>query len=199
MHSFLYEFFRDQGSLIAGALALIAGVIAYYAGVIQARTARDGVDRQLAAAIQRDRVQARCIAVGISPELLQLEVTHERAREAIHLLPTLSSRTPRQIVADFQDTKIGVPSISDRLTNQLYMLGEPAGPTMLQLISVVHQYNYMIDRISQQIEQNPAYFNPARHQQDLGGQLTAIGKLIPMAKRETTTLHDEATAGTRSG
>jgi hypothetical protein len=55
MYSCLYEFFRDQGSLIAGVLALIAGVIAYYAGVIQARTAREGVDRQLAAAIQRDR------------------------------------------------------------------------------------------------------------------------------------------------
>jgi hypothetical protein len=98
-----------------------------------------------------------------------------------------------------QDAKIAVPPISDRLTNQLYMLGEPAGPTMLQLISVINQYNYLINRISEQIEQNPAYFNPARHQQDLGGQLTAIGELIPMAQRETATLHDEATAGTRSG
>jgi hypothetical protein len=198
MYSCLYEFFRDQGSLIASALALIAGVIAYYAGVIQARAAREGVDRQLAAAIQRDRVQARCIAVGISPELLQLKVTHQGAREAINLLPTLPSRTPRQIIADMQDAKIAVPPISDRLTNQLYMLGEPAGPTMLQLISVIHQYNYLIDRITEQIEQNPAYFNPARHQ-DLGGQLTAIGELIPMAQRETATLRDEATAGTRSG
>ena len=178
---------------------MIAGGIAYYAGVIQARTARDGVDRQLAAAIQRDRVQARSIAVAISPELLQLEVTHQSASAAINLLPTLPSRTPIQIVADLQDAKIGVPRISDRLTNQLYMLGEPAGPTMLQLLSVIHQYNWLIDRISEQIERNPAYYNPARHQQDLGGQLRTIGDLIPMAQRETVTLHDEATAATRSG
>jgi hypothetical protein len=198
MHSSLYEFFRDQGSLIAGVLALIAGVIAYCAGAIQARTAREGVDRQLAAATQRDRVQARCIAVGISPELLQLEVTNQRAREAINLLPTLPSRTPNQIIADLQDVKIGVPPMSDRLINQLHMLGEPAGPTLLQLISIICQYNYLIDRISDQIERNPAYYNPARHQEHLGVQLTIIGELIPLAQRETAILHDEATAGTRS-
>jgi hypothetical protein len=157
------------------------------------------VDRQLAAAKQRDRVQARCIAVGISPELLQLEVTLQKARQAINRLSTSPSRTQKQIIAYMQDAKIAVPPISDKLTNQLYMLGEPAGPTLLQLISVIYQYNYVIDRISEQIEQNESYFNPARHQHDLGGHLTAIGKLIPMAKRETATLHDEATAGTRSG
>jgi hypothetical protein len=77
------------------------------------------------------------------------------------------------------------------------MLGEPAGPTVLQLISVICQLNDMLDGISEQIQRNPNYFNPARHQQHLAGQLTAIGQLIAMAQRETAPLHDEATATTR--
>jgi hypothetical protein len=37
MHIPLYEFFRDQGSIIAGILALLAGLVAYRAGKLQAR------------------------------------------------------------------------------------------------------------------------------------------------------------------
>jgi hypothetical protein len=37
MHSGLYDFLRDQGSLIAGILALIAGLVAYRVGKMQVR------------------------------------------------------------------------------------------------------------------------------------------------------------------
>jgi hypothetical protein len=37
MHSGLYDFLRDQGSLIAGFLALIAGLVAYLVGKMQLR------------------------------------------------------------------------------------------------------------------------------------------------------------------
>ncbi|HEY3908907.1 MAG TPA: hypothetical protein VGM07_03350 [Stellaceae bacterium] len=48
MHSW-YEFFRDQGSVIAGLLALLAGGFAYCAGVKQAKETRESADKQIAA------------------------------------------------------------------------------------------------------------------------------------------------------
>jgi hypothetical protein len=41
MHSCLYEFFRDQGSIIAGLLALAAGILAYLAGISQSQSIRE--------------------------------------------------------------------------------------------------------------------------------------------------------------
>jgi hypothetical protein len=49
MHCVLYEFFRDQGSIIAGVLALIAGVIAYRAGRTQATETRKAAKTQIEA------------------------------------------------------------------------------------------------------------------------------------------------------
>ena len=65
-------------TLIAGGFALVAGGVAYLAGLQQAWAAQHASDDQLGAATRRDRLQARCIAVGILPELLQLEAAHER-------------------------------------------------------------------------------------------------------------------------
>jgi hypothetical protein len=42
-HSFLYEFFRDQGSIIAGILALLAGISAYWIGKKQISAVRDAM------------------------------------------------------------------------------------------------------------------------------------------------------------
>lgn len=44
MHSALYEFFRDQGSIIAGVMALIAGAGLYYIGHKQARLTKISAD-----------------------------------------------------------------------------------------------------------------------------------------------------------
>jgi hypothetical protein len=182
-------------TLIAGAFALVAGSVAYLAGLQQARATTRASNDQIAAAARKDRLQARCIAVGISPELLQLEAAHGRAQQAVSQFATLSGRNTAQIIAEIQDAKIQMPPVLSRVIDQVYILGEPTGSTVLQMISVIHQFNYMIDRIRYQILQNPNYFNPAAHQQHLSGQLTLIGQLIPMAQNETAPLHDEATSG----
>jgi hypothetical protein len=41
----VYDFFRDQGSFLAGIVALIAGVLAYLAGYIQASATRKAADQ----------------------------------------------------------------------------------------------------------------------------------------------------------
>ena len=92
MHSFLYEFFRDQGSLIAGVLALIAGIIAYGAGVTQAKATTDAADREIAAtregisaAQKQTRVAQEQIAVTRRVELRRV------ARETYAFLATLEA------------------------------------------------------------------------------------------------------------
>ena len=84
MHSGLYDFLRDQGSLIGGLLALLAGGIAYLAGLTQARATKEASDKQIAVSAERDQSQARCLAVGIYPELLQVKITHERASKIVN-------------------------------------------------------------------------------------------------------------------
>jgi hypothetical protein len=55
MHSCVYEFFRDQGSIIAGLLALAAGILAYRAGISQARSVREQLGYMKTAAAESDR------------------------------------------------------------------------------------------------------------------------------------------------
>jgi hypothetical protein len=71
----------DWQTLIAGLLAIAAAVIA---AVIGARAGYRVNNAQLAAAKQKDRVQARCLAVAIFPELLQLQLSPKRATEVIN-------------------------------------------------------------------------------------------------------------------
>jgi hypothetical protein len=68
-------FFYNWQTLITGGLAIIAALIgagaAYHVG-----------NAQIAVAKRKDRLQARCIAVAISPELLVLKVRYERSRRS---------------------------------------------------------------------------------------------------------------------
>lgn len=92
MHSYLYEFFRDQGSLIAGALALIAGIIAYRAGVTQAKATTEAADREIAAT--RESISAAQEQTRVAQEQIAvtLRLEHRRiAQETYAFLATLEA------------------------------------------------------------------------------------------------------------
>jgi hypothetical protein len=182
-------------TLIAGGFALVAGIAAYRIGLHQARATTQASKEQLAAAARKDRMQARCLAVGISPELLQLQAALGRARDGVGQFGVLSGRNTAEIITGLRNTKIGMPPILEKITDQVYMLGEPAGPTVLQLIAVIYQFDHLIDTVCDRVRENPDYFNAAQLQHQLTGQLTMIDQLIPMAQGELEQLHAEATAG----
>jgi hypothetical protein len=152
-----YKLLVDGGSFIGGVFALLAGAIAYLAGWLQARATRQAADRQIAAAARKDRLQARCIAVGISPELLALEVAYERASKTISedflrakiAQPALLTI---QIVPLIRSVQIAIPPLLSRNVDQLYVL-EDAGPSLLQLVSITLQYNQVVSSLAEQISQ----------------------------------------------
>jgi hypothetical protein len=71
VHCVLYEFFRDQGSIIAGALALIAGGIAYLAGHVQATATRQAAEMQVAARDAEIKSADAAAANAIGREIIE--------------------------------------------------------------------------------------------------------------------------------
>jgi hypothetical protein len=123
----------DWQTLITGGLAIVAAIIGAWAAYYVGRA-------QLAAAKQKDRLQAHCLAVGIFPELLELEVRHRRATDIINQefpkIKIIGVQTTEKIVSLTLMAQIEMPPLLSRTLDQLYILEKP-GPTLLQLISVI--------------------------------------------------------------
>lgn len=185
----LWKVLYDWQTIITGALAIVA------AGIGATAAYRVG-NIQVAAAKQKDRLQARCLAVAVLPELLTLRVLHERATKIISEVWPKAKREgwgTSGTVASILDAQIQMPPLLNRTVDQLFLL-EEAGPTLLQLITVVLQYDDMIRTLAQQIHNDIDSFNPPAHAKDLSGQLQVIGRDIVDAERLITLIHDEATA-----
>ena len=118
----------DWQTIITGGLAIVAAIIGAWAAY------RIG-NAQMAAAKRKDRLQAQCIAVAISPELLDFKVRHERASKIINEeFPKVKAQRPSAmtdaVVALILDARIELPPLLSRTVDQLYILDE-AGPTLL--------------------------------------------------------------------
>ena len=88
----LYEFLRDQGSLIAGVLALIAGILAYRAGVTQAKATMDAANREIAA--NKDAISAAQEQTRVAQRQISVTLQQERrriAQETYGFLATLDA------------------------------------------------------------------------------------------------------------
>jgi hypothetical protein len=106
---------------------------------------------QIAVNAKKDHLQAHCVAVGIYPELLSITVSRERASTIIqNEFPKVQRGFTTQIVALIRDVRVVVPPLLSRNVDQLYVL-EEAGATILQPLSVILQYNYMVDTLAKKI------------------------------------------------
>jgi hypothetical protein len=183
----MYEFFRDQGSMIGGLLALLAGIIAYF-GAMRA------ADRQVTALRRRDRLQARGIAVAVYPELMEIQVALDRTRNILsNNFPAVSGGIKLSILQVVQSAKIDLPAMLARNADNFYVV-EPGAASLFQIVSYILQYNDLIDTLAKQIDENPGRFDAAKHHHDLSGHLTMIGKAVADARQELAPIHDEATA-----
>lgn len=139
-----YKLLTDWGSLIGGVFALIAGLVAYVG-------ARQAAAKQITAMTARDRLQAHGIAVAIYPELLKLPTLIDNARKHLtQIVDQLAGKQSGQFVAgNLQiSASIQIPPMLDRNIDLLFMLGEVAGPACLQLVSLLLQYETLVQDIT---------------------------------------------------
>jgi len=161
----------------------VATVLALYLGVWAPRRAEQIAQR-------KERLQARCIAVAIEPDLQYLEVKLDNARGMLEV----QSKIPGQVNAIgfsnlLRSVQLEIPPMLDRNVDQLYLLGESAGPTVLQLVTVALQYNAMIEVASSRCL-NEAHVSPRVHANHLLGHITLMDKLIGEAGKEIKPIHD---------
>jgi hypothetical protein len=193
----VYRVLTDLGSFLGGILALIAAgfavFFAYRIGQRQALATKEASDAQLAAVAAKERRQAKGIAVGVYPELLEIGVLHERATNMIkkEWSKDWSGRTYPDVAAYVRDTHIRLPPILDRSFDYLYLLGD-AAHSLQQLVSVILQYNGMLDALARHIEHGVASANLASHAQDFLGELEAVRRNVEAARRDLQPFHDEA-------
>lgn len=83
MHGCLYDFFRDQGSSIAGLLALMAGGLAYWAGRAQAGATRDAARVQVEATKNAAKAQVDAVRSAAEAQAEAARKTHEKEIETV--------------------------------------------------------------------------------------------------------------------
>jgi hypothetical protein len=133
------------------------------------------------------RMKARVISKAIFPELLEaraaLDGAMARWRGARGGIAGAGS------VARLAVFRMRVPPSLEGAFDQLYVLGEPAGPTLMQLKSVMAQYNRMIDELERRVSSDQEVV--LEHAAEaISGHLSALEALIQSAKAEITPVHD---------
>jgi hypothetical protein len=182
------DFLFNWQTLIAGGLAIVAAFIgavaAYFVG-----------NNQVAAAKQKDRLQARGIVVGVYPELLELQVAHERASNVMEQWSAVPTRTMNtmSLVSAIRNARIELTPLLSRNVDNFFLV-EPGGASLQQVVSFTLQYNSLVNTLAQQTADNvDSFFDRSAHRQALSGNLRAIRMALDDAIREIGPIHDEAT------
>jgi hypothetical protein len=84
---------------------------------------------------------------------------------------------------------IEIPPMLNRSVDQLYLLGE-AGKSIMQLYSVMMQYNSLIKRLCDEAIKDVSSFNPSKAADNLNGHLRVIGTDIAAAEKQIEAFHD---------
>jgi len=103
-----------------------------------------------AAERRRYRVQTLSIAVAIYPEILKLEVILKDTSERLgNIVSAHAGKLVGQSVgALIHSQQIAIPPMLERNVDRLFMLGEEAGPSCLELVNVLLQYNEFVEAIA---------------------------------------------------
>ena len=175
----------DWQTLIAGGLAVVAAIVgaiaAYRVGNAQVRVAK-----------QKDLLQAHGIAVAIYPEILKLKLIVEDARKQLtQLNEKFLGRQPGQTIAAHvgQVMTIQIPPMLDRNIDRLFMLGDLAGPTCVQLVNVLLQYDTLVQNVTSRMMMLNADQWPEAVKQ-LQEHLTLLEGVVAKCKHEVRLIHD---------
>lgn len=160
--------------------ALVALVIGVWSVVWTGNIARN-----------RNRQEIRGVAVAIYPEIAILAEATKAVRGGLIDLKTRYGNLVGQSVgASFQSVAgIDVPPMLDRNIDKLFILGDRAGPSCLQLVRLIIQYNSTVADMSQRI----MVMNVEQWKEAVGhleDHLSLLDQVIAKCEHEVRPIHD---------
>jgi hypothetical protein len=140
---------------------------------------------------RRDRLERRAIAVAVYPEIEMLKKTTQNVRERIAVITKRDGQLMGQSVGyNFQMAAlIQMPPMLERNTDRLYILGEIAGPSCLQLVRFILQYNdFVTALITRIMVMNAEQWREGVAQ--LEEHLRLLDQIVAKCEHEVRPLHE---------
>jgi hypothetical protein len=140
---------------------------------------------------RRDRLERRAVAVAVYPEIKMLKETTQNVRDRIADIAKSAGQLMGQSVgASLQFVAlIQMPPMLERNTDRLYILGEIAGPSCLQLVRFILQYNDLVSvLITRVMVMNAVQWREAVAQ--LEEHLRLLDQIVAKCEHEVRPLHD---------
>jgi hypothetical protein len=109
-----------------------------FAAIVALFIAVWGTLRADRSARRQAHLRARGIATAILPDIAEMASDFSTARIP---LMTAALSGPDAAIAAFHAARVEIPPLLMRNVDNLYLLGEPAGPTCLRLVSTMQKYN----------------------------------------------------------
>jgi hypothetical protein len=106
------------------------------------------IRRQGAAERERNKLRARSIAVATYTDLHKVEGLVQNATEARERLAGLMNTSNEVFAEALRRASVPLPPMLARSIDHLYALGEPAGPTCLQLVTTLWQHNEIVEALA---------------------------------------------------
>lgn len=178
------SFFDDwilKPELLPAWLQAGAAVIALGLGVWSVRASS-------ASQRQHDRLEVRGLAVAIYPELCMLPTMIQNVHDGLGKLPIQdgdqSFPASLQLTATLQLTPM-----LERNIDKLFLLGEVAGPSCLQLVRLLLQYNAFIETVAT----SSLMMSAAQRREALthiNEHLTLLDQVVTKSEHEVRPVHD---------
>ena len=137
------------------------------------------------------------MALSILPEILFIQASLERAEkvlsqqpfvEAAESQPQLLTKTPEDIPKCLRQAVIPPPRMIDRLAEDMWRLVGDAGKSAAQMVSLLYQWNALVEKAAAQIETGMQDDNFAVGQ-SLRGHLKILKSIIKETEHGIKKIH----------
>jgi len=157
--------------------SVLAILVAVAIPAWQRHTARS--DRQ-----REQFLQARSLLFGVSAELVEIEAAHQNAEAVFARAQGMGRGTGRAVREFIQHANIVVPPLLLNGMDRFYLLEEPAGLTLPELVSITLQYERNFARIVAGISPAATDVGFAESVAPLAQHLNLIRTLLQQATTE---------------
>jgi hypothetical protein len=157
--------------------SVLAILVAVAIPAWQRHTARS--DRQ-----KEQLLQARSLLFGVSAELVEIEAAHQNAERIFAQAQGMGQGSGRAVRDFIGQANIAVPPLLLAGMDRFYLLGEPAGITLPQLVTVTLQYERKLAQIINGISPTVTAVGFAESLAPLGQHINVIRTILQQANIE---------------